>query len=269
MARRKKPDASAGPGAPLWMATYGDMITLVLTFFVLLFSFSTIDATKWKQIVMAFSGSKSVLPGVGDNILAGEEPEVMPDQQQEEAEGEAAAEEDSASESSGSASDDDAEWKQLADSLADYASGNGLAAQVLIEYLDTEITIRFEENVLFDSGKAVLRTEGGEILSKLFARISPDAGKLAFIRIEGHTDNVPIKTSQFADNWDLSQARASAVLRHILDGFPEIGKDQFFIGGYGEYHPIDTNDTPVGRSRNRRVDIVLVRPAKVADPARR
>ncbi len=264
MARRKKSEESAGPSAPLWMATYGDMITLVLTFFVLLFSFSTIDAAKWKQIVLAFTGSSSVLPGVGSNLLDGQEiqfpPAARDDTDEETEDADRPSEDDLTADG---VIQSDLEWRRLAGDLGDYTKDNGLSSQMSIEYTDTEITVRFEENVLFDSGKAELRTEGPGILEKLFIKLSSDMEKLAFIRIEGHTDNVPISTLQFKDNWDLSQARASAVLRYVLGSFPDIESNKFFIGGYGEYHPIDKNDTPEGRSRNRRVDIVLVRPIRV------
>lgn len=114
--------------------------------------------------------------------------------------------------------------------------------------------VRFADQVFFDLGKADLKPEAVEILNRLGPILK---GIPNPIRIEGHTDNLPINTAQFPSNWELSTYRATRVIRYFIE---ELGfsPDKLSAAGYGEYRPIADNDTPEGRSLNRRVDIVII-----------
>ena len=117
--------------------------------------------------------------------------------------------------------------------------------------------------MLFDIGKDELRPEAREVLLKVGQLLSQLKNS---IRVEGHTDNWPISTPRFPSNWELSTGRATSVVRFLIE---EANMDprQLQAAGYGEYHPIDDNDTAEGRQRNRRVDVIILRPSlSLAEP---
>jgi len=227
-------------GAPSWMTTYGDMVTLLLTFFVLLYSFSSIDAEKWQALVVSLSGgSKGVLQHETEvaELEKKESPKIEDlDELQAEL----------------------AEFQELYENLKQYVEENQLASQIILSKTDSEIQIRFADNVLFDSGKANLKPNAMEILTKITAALISYKDSIKMIRIEGHTDNVAINTSEFPSNWELSTARAVEVLRYLVEK-KQIKPDIISAVGYGEYHPIASNNTEQGRTSNRRVDFVIAR----------
>ena len=150
-------------------------------------------------------------------------------------------------------SDLDRAKKELEDRLRNEIAND----QVKVEMNDRGLVITFLAEVLFDSGKAELRADAGAKLDKV-ASILKDVSKMQ-IGVEGHTDNVPIARSKWKDNWELSAHRALAVLNHLINGQ---GLDPKLLSatGYGEFHPVASNDTKAGRQKNRRVEIVIVPP---------
>ena len=128
--------------------------------------------------------------------------------------------------------------------------------EVKIEMLERGLVITFVSEVLFDSGKAKLKSESLEKLGKVAGVLQTTVRDLN-VGIEGHTDNVPIKYSGWKSNWELSAARAMSVLHYLVDS-QNIGPDRVSATGYGEYHPVASNDTIEGRQQNRRVEIVIL-----------
>ena len=118
------------------------------------------------------------------------------------------------------------------------------------------VVVTFISEVLFDSGKAKIRAEAHEVLDKV-AKVINDKVADKNIAIEGHTDNQPIRFSAWKSNWELSTARALSVL-HYLDEKKGISPQRLSAIGYGEFQPVDTNDTVAGRQANRRVEIVIL-----------
>ncbi|MGR4067957.1 OmpA family protein [Halomonas sp. LR3S48] len=114
------------------------------------------------------------------------------------------------------------------------------------------ITLRIDDNLLFDSGQAVLTGQGREVLSRLREVLATFEGDIS---VEGHTDSVPIASARFPSNWELSSGRAIAVLRYLSDqGLPA---ERLRAVGYAETRPLDSNETPEGRAANRRVELLL------------
>ena len=113
--------------------------------------------------------------------------------------------------------------------------------------------VRLAESLLFDLGSAELTPQALGFIDKV-ATILVAANKL--VRVEGHTDNVPIHTAQFRSNWELSTARASSVIRYLIEKF-NFSPELLSASGYGEYRPIAPNDTPENRAKNRRVEFVI------------
>ena len=128
--------------------------------------------------------------------------------------------------------------------------------EVKVEMLERGLVITFVSEVLFDSGKAKLRADSLEKLDKVSSVLKTTVRDLN-VGIEGHTDNVPIKYSGWKTNWELSSARAMSVLHHMIDD-QGIEPNRLSATGYGEYHPVASNDAAEGRQKNRRVEIVIL-----------
>ncbi|MFH1867381.1 MAG: flagellar motor protein MotB [Candidatus Omnitrophota bacterium] len=127
--------------------------------------------------------------------------------------------------------------------------------QIRVDVEDRGLVITFLAEVLFSSGKSKIRAEGEEILNKV-AKVLEEEGITNDIGIEGHTDNEPIKHSGYKSNWELSTARATSVLHHLVDSC-NVKPERLSATGYGEYRPIASNQTPEGREENRRVEIII------------
>jgi chemotaxis protein MotB len=212
MRDRKKPEEPQEEGAPAWMNTYGDMVTLVLTFFVLLFSFSTINAEKWEAIVNSFSGMRIVAisaldPNAAERTDENTEgkfvitsPTPAPSEPDESAEAEAAL-----------------NFNELYEKIQFHIEYFGLSEFLSVEYVDEyTILLRMSDAAFFDSGKADIDDAAKAALNEVCAVIEEYCDLIESIRIEGHTDNVPMHNSVYADNWELSNGRADTVLKYVL-----------------------------------------------------
>ncbi|MCD4780519.1 MAG: flagellar motor protein MotB [Candidatus Omnitrophica bacterium] len=127
---------------------------------------------------------------------------------------------------------------------------------VKVEMLEKGLVITFVAEVLFDSGKDKLRKESHSILDKV-AHVLNTTIKDLSVGVEGHTDDVPIKYSGWKTNWELSAARALSVLHYLVQKH-NVGSKRLSATGFGEFHPVATNKTTVGRQKNRRVEIVIL-----------
>ncbi len=230
MRKRKKADDQLAP----WIISYGDMVTLLLTFFVLLYSFSLVDLRKFKALStsmsQAFGGG--ALQSGGDRVI-----QLFPE---------------TAPVARMAPGRDVMEAARKAES---YLKKEGLGAVASVLPQERGVVIRFQDTVLFDTGQADLKPQAIETAQKLavYLRTVPN-----HIRIEGHADNVPIHNERFASNWELSVARATRFLT-FLQSYGDLPPEQLSAAGYGEYRPVARNDTEEGRRKNRRVDVVLLR----------
>lgn len=239
MAKKKCPEPKAG--LPEWMATYGDLVTLLMCFFVLLFAFSSIDAQKFKAVMESFQGSAGVLSG---GKALSEAPlvfDAMPENQ-----------------TSTESSIQQKKLSDLKDQVEEYVEENQMQEQVELELQDKGLVIRFKDNVLFDSGSAAIKATSYPILDFLSDLLSSEELINEQIRVEGHTDNVPNISALYPTNWELSAARATNVVRYFVET-ADFLPDRLSAAGYSEYHPIASNDSAEGRSANRRVDIVVIK----------
>ncbi len=230
------------------MDTYGDLVTLLLCFFVLLYSFSSIDSQKWQELVGAFSGRSAVSVEQLDTKQVKEEAITI--------EGVEKREKDINKPSV--MKEYEEEFDALYEAIRYYVHINDLDEKISVIKEDGVIVIRFLEVILFNSGEAAILEEGQTVLGHIMSIIEENADVIRILRIEGHTDNVPIHTAQFRSNWELSMARANAALRVFVDS-GVISLDKLSAAAYGEYHPVETNETPEGRAANRRVDFVVER----------
>jgi len=151
-----------------------------------------------------------------------------------------------------------ARMKKTYDELVGKLEGEISRGEIVISELQGQLTVNLVERILFDSGKAELKPEGIEVLRRVGETLDNVTDKN--IRVEGHTDNVPISprlTAVFPTNWELSTARATTVL-HFLQDTIGIPGERLVACGFGQHQPLATNDTPQGRAQNRRIQIVLV-----------
>ncbi|MDR2357202.1 MAG: OmpA family protein [Oscillospiraceae bacterium] len=255
--RRESSGGDEGGGAN-WMDTYGDLVTLLLCFFVLLFSFSSIDAKKWEALVGAFSGTTAItIPSLSPDIVMEKPIQLISRTTGEKITSEAPPE-DPGSESSASYENRKAyeNLLELEASINEFLSVHDLSVRIITDRDTFTITLRVGSNVFFNSGESDLLPEALPVLDKLTEIFVENLPRFVNVNIEGHTDNVPINTPKYSSNWELSTFRAVNTLHYILDK-EVIPPDKVSATGWSEFHPVETNETPEGRAVNRRVDFVI------------
>ena len=285
MARKKKPE-EAKAGAPEWMATFSDLMNLLLCFFVLLFSMSSTDTAKYNEIVEAITSSFNIFSGGGSALDQGVLVSSGVSQLNELAEYysnlavENTAEEDGTKGGSGkSDSENTSENKPEKDNVKKEITKDEVlkkyeqevkeaaeknyekAVQLKMDTSYNYIGLSIDGYFLFDSGQAELKKGADVVLDKAAGILKKF--KDADIVIEGHTDNVPqTNTVKFKNNLWLSSARAMTVLEYLTN-VEHMDPKRLSASGKGEYEPIASNKTPEGRQKNRRVEIKIF--TKVAE----
>jgi len=231
MIKKKKEESSQEPTAPFWMVTYGDMVTLLLTFFILLLSFSIIDEIKFEKAAHSLKGALGVL-------------DKYEYSQETYGEGDSKSEVDMLRRQ---------EIYESVSELEKMAEEMGFEDDLSIEVNNNGLLIQMGDKILFDLGKAKLKAKAFPVLDIVGKTIRAQAKE---VLVGGHTDNVPIKTLKFPSNWELSSARALSVVRYLVDK-TSVSPGVLAATGYSEFRPIETNDTPEGRQKNRRVEFLI------------
>lgn len=233
------------PHADRWMVSYADFMTLMFALFVVLFASAYHDKKAVQRV------SAAVKNGFQD---LGYFPALPPDGSPS---GKAKAGK-TASPAQSAAGEAGIDVNELHEKL-NKALGKEIERQEVATRITPEgFVISLHELGFFDSGEAKLKPGAGEKIKRIAAVLTQYGLSM---RVEGHSDNIPIHNASFASNWDLSTARAMAVAMMLIN---ESGVDpqRMSIAGYGEYHPVSSNDTLEGRAANRRVDIVVVAESK-------
>lgn len=258
---------------PAYMATFADLMSLLMCFFVLLLSFAEIDAIKYKMVVLslekAFGVQRDVVAEAipkGTSIIAQEfspgEPKPTPlnivrqettdetrDVLKVTMDAEAVAE---------------AQAKQVAEEVEEFKQAleseieRGL---IVVENQLNRIVIRIRERGSFPSGDATLNQDFVPILKKINEVLTQTDGLIA---VAGHTDNIPISTSRYRSNWELSTSRATSVVHELLR-YNTIPPERFVLEGYADTRPLAPNDSAENRATNRRVEIVVLKGSIDAD----
>ena len=228
--KKKPPEDEEPAGAPAWMATFSDMMTLLMTFFILIMSFSTMEVEKFKMAMGSLKGAFGIL-GVQDKL--------RPDQSWF---------------SPSSFSTYSLKQRSVLDHMEKLRSvldKNEIKDKVEVTMSEGELFVQIKDNMLFKAGSATLRTNYLKLLSlvsRLFFAESEE------ITVEGYTDNTPIHTEAYPSNWELSIARAMSVVRYFVDT-EHINPNKLSATGFGEFRPLVPNDSPAHRAKNRRVVI--------------
>ncbi|TMN21193.1 flagellar motor protein MotS [Lentibacillus cibarius] len=252
--RIKKRDDS---GAPKWMVTYSDMVTLILVFFILLFSMSQIDIAKFDAISESFRNRM-----IFDFYPSPVPMENPTEHTRDEESGKNTNEFDTPSDLKGNkdrAEEDTEEKKKdsldkLLESVEQYLQNNKLNDVISANRTDRGVVLVLQESILFETGEAEVLDSGKPFLDKignLLENIPND------VRVEGHTDNRPISSYRYPSNWELSGARASSVIRYLIsrnDFVPE----RFTAAGFGDTRPVVPNTSEANWRKNRRVEMVIM-----------
>ncbi|TGY96836.1 chemotaxis protein [Petralouisia muris] len=268
MAKKKKKDS--GGGTANWMNTFADLMNLLLCFFVLLFSMSSVDADKFEALVQSLEHSFSILPqggssiGDGQMVAAGVNQLQLLDQYYMEAsnskskeEGEDNEKEEDNPEEALKQEMTEAglkESEEMAEQIEKMLEEQRIGEQVEVDSNAQFVRITLNGALLFDSGQSQIREDALPLVDKLSLILENYDSSL--IDIEGHTDNVPISNEQYENNDVLSAYRAFAVKNYVL-GKTALEAGKINATGCGEYNPVADNGTPEGRARNRRVEIKI------------
>lgn len=237
MSRRNKKHEEEPENHERWLLSYADFITLLMIFFIIMYSMSEMDKSKYNELASAFSvemggGGTGILKGgngTTDTETSVADKVVTEEQKQEE----------------------------VKESIDAYIDTSELNDSVTTSIEERGLVLSFNDALFFDSGNAEIKVDQIEKFADIGELLNQPALKDSFIRVEGYTDSVPVSNPQYKSNWDLSALRASNVAQIIIK---DSGIDPKCVSvvGYGEYRPKADNQTKEGRLENRRVDILIL-----------
>ncbi|MGE5453626.1 MAG: flagellar motor protein MotB [Methylocystaceae bacterium] len=237
--RKKAPEKENGER---WLITYADLITLLLIFFIVLYTMSKVDAAKFEAVASSLSqvlqgkSAAQVLEAPGPSFIEGKSGAIPPQA------------------GAGSKAEQQS-LEEIARKLSqEIQKDDKLAQNVIIYQQERGLVISFKDAILFPSGSDKLLPESSAILLRVVTSLQ---GIPNYIRVEGHTDNRPINNSRFPSNWELSVLRATNVLHLMVENGLEANR--ISATGYGEYRPMVPNRSLKEMAMNRRVDIVILK----------
>lgn len=216
-----------GPTAPFWMTTYSDMVTLLLTFFVLIVGMSEVKMEKFKEALSYFQGRPSVL--THDAV-------VPPTQNQE------------------VTTFHSREQAERYEALMHHLKEKNLEDKVQANLTERGLHVIITDSIMFNPGQAELIEPSRSVLQLISGVLD---GTVEAVVVEGHTDDRPIRTKMYPSNWELSTARAASAIRFLLEQEGALDPSRYAATGYGEHRPLDPRPLPEARARNRRVEMLF------------
>jgi chemotaxis protein MotB len=221
-----------------WLITYADLITLLLAFFIMMYTFSKQDAEKHQEVAEHL---KAIFKGASSVVKEGRATGPK--------------EVDASPGSAGTGREIEAE---LESQIAAMADANDEGHKISVFRDERGIVIRIMDRAFFDEGRAELKETAKSALRKIVPILEKSDKQ---VRIEGHTDDMPINTTEFRSNWELSTRRATEVVRHLIEKYG-FQPSRISASGYAEYRPVAANDTQQNRALNRRIEIILLDASK-------
>jgi chemotaxis protein MotB len=253
--RKKKPEAHANHER--WMVSYADFVTLLFAVFVTLFAMSQTDKRKVEEVIASlresFGYAKSS-PMSKVNVLDSTELSQIPAITPPAARGPMSPQMPFSKNNKNRFQAEEKDFKKARASLEAYLLKNGMQEKVSLEITRRGLVVSLKEAGFFDSGSADIKVSSYPLLAKVAESLSDYSNQ---IRVEGHTDNVPINTHLFPSNWELSASRATNIVRHLVSYY-KFEPENLSAAGYAEFRAVADNGTPDGRAKNRRVDIVVL-----------
>ncbi|HZG58593.1 flagellar motor protein MotB [Paenibacillus sp.] len=234
-----------------WLIPYADLLTLLLALFIVLFASSQIDQKKFEQIKMSFQAALAGGPSFMENVSP------VPSNDSVGVDNKGKEEQDEQSQQELEQQQRETEQlMELKRKIDRFIEENGLTTQLETKLDNQQLKITISDNTLFASGSAQLKPESRALAATISQLL--EQYRDYEVVVAGHTDNVPINTSQFPSNFHLSAERALSFMAVLLEN-PNVGEERFSSVGYGEHKPVATNDTAEGRAENRRVEVSIVR----------
>jgi chemotaxis protein MotB len=228
-----------------WLIPYADLLTLLLALFIVLFASSSVDAQKFQQLAQSMSSAFN--GGTGIMEFPSPLPEVKPETLK--------VEDNKENDNPDFDLKEKAELAELQKKVNEYIKAKKLEAHLQTRLTDEGLLVTILNDVFFDSGKADVRISNKTLvqdISELLVTKPPRN-----VIISGHTDDVPIHNSQFDSNWHLSVMRAVNFMKVLLEN-PDLDPKRFSAKGFGEYQPVEANDSKEGRAKNRRVELLIL-----------
>ena len=265
----KKKEEEAPKGSPAWMATFSDLMNLLLCFFVLLFSMSSIDQVKQEKVAASFNQMFSVFEGgaqaIGDGMLISNgvsqlnELDDFINSTGRLDDGSVVSEDVANNDSTAAAQEvlEEAQMEEseaLAEAVEEALDETDMEDEVEVQFTAQYVQLTLKGALLFDSGSVLLKDEAKPVLDQVGLILERYAE--GTIEIEGHTDNVPMSGAKYSNNDELSSGRALSVFDYILS-VTNLDPATVKHAGRGEYLPVADNSTPEGRMKNRRVEIKI------------
>lgn len=247
--KRKKRTKDSGDVNESWLLPYADLMTLLLALFIVLFASSTVDTEKLEKMSAVFN---EIFDG-GQGIMDSSAPMPTPVPTRDDLEGE--------ENERSSYEEDQKSLGEIQERVNEYIAVHELENQFETLMTDEGLLVTIRDSILFNPGNALIKSEYLPLAEELTDLLVFDPPR--HIVVTGHTDNVPINSPQFGSNWELSVMRAVNFLKLMMKN-EEVNPLLFSAKGYGEYQPIVSNDTAEGRSKNRRVE-VLIQPLVLQD----
>lgn len=226
-----------------WLIPYADILTLLLALFIVLFASSTVDETKYEQMMTTFNELFTGGTGVIDyQAPIHDEFNPLEDIELREINQTAFAQEME-------------NLREMQREINSYIQEKNLSEQLDTELTKNGLMITILDDALFDSGKADIKPESEKLAKEISKLLVSDPPRQ--IVISGHTDNVPIQTAEFRSNWDLSAMRAINFLKIIIEN-NTLNPSYFNASGHGQFQPVADNNSEIGRSKNRRVEVLIL-----------
>lgn len=233
MSKRQKHKQHEEEGGEAWLLPYSDLMTLLLAVFIVLFAVSQVDQAKAKDMSEAFTEEMMTQSYIISKL---NEQEAVKN------------------ESSAVGKSELQKMEELKAELDAKLQSEDLAVAVTTSIDKRGLVISFNNAIIFEPGSAEIKKENEDILLEIAEMLHIMDN---YIRIEGHTDNVPMNSESYRSNWDLSAARAANVVRQFTSK-TNLSPEKLIAVGYGEYRPVEDNSTDEGRAKNRRIDIIVL-----------
>ncbi|PLR76924.1 flagellar motor protein MotB [Bacillus sp. V3-13] len=249
MSKRKKKHHHEDHMDESWLIPYSDLLTLLLALFIVLFASSSIDVKKFEALSKTFN---EVFTG-GTGVMEYESQSPVPEGRMDPAD--QPEKDQQEKDKSSDANLDQQELEEILQKVNAYIEANNLTEVLQASLTDEGLLVSIRDNVFFSSGSADVRAEDRQIANEIAALLVMDPPRN--IIISGHTDNIPIRNSQFSSNWELSVMRAVNFMKIVLEN-KQLDPRWFSAKGFGEFQPVAPNDSDEGRAKNRRVEILIL-----------